>query len=48
MAQALFAGENISRIAITGGTGAYVGARGYVVSRELRDRSIDTIHLLVG
>ncbi len=47
MAQTVFATEErITEIAITGGTGAYRGARGYVVSRETREGSIDTIHLL--
>ena len=47
VAQAVFAGEEgVTEIAITGGTGAYRGARGYVVSRETRQGRIDTIHLL--
>ena len=47
MGQAVFVGEErVTEIAITGGTGAYRGARGYVVSRETRQGSIDTIHLL--
>ena len=42
-------GENPSQIAIVGGTGAYEGARGSVVSRSRGDNSPysdDTIHLL--
>ena len=47
MAEAIFVGEaRVTEIAITGGTGAYRGARGYVISRERRQGSIDTIHLL--
>jgi hypothetical protein len=47
MGQAVFAREErVTEIAITGGTGAYRGAQGYVVSRATREGSIDTIHLL--
>ena len=47
MGQVVFVGEErVTEIAITGGTGAYRGAQGYVVSRATREGSIDTIHLL--
>jgi hypothetical protein len=46
MAQAVLVGEGAPRIAVTGGTGSYAGARGYVTSAERRDGSLETIHLL--
>lgn len=36
-----------ARVSITGGTGAYEGARGSITSKELpRNRTEDTVHLL--
>ena len=46
MVQALLLSEENVRIAIVGGTGAYVGARGYVTSRATRSGHVDTLHLL--
>ena len=47
-AQTVFPGRpgRVTRIAITGGTGAYEGVRGSVLSRERGTGSIDTIRLL--
>ena len=44
--QASFVGEQQSRLAVTGGTGAYEGVRGSVNSRETRNATIDTVRLL--
>jgi hypothetical protein len=49
MGQTVDAGRrgNVMEIAITGGTGAYRGARGYVVTRQRRGGgTTETIHLL--
>jgi len=46
-AQVVFPGfRPVTRIAITGGTGAYEGARGSIISRERRNETVDTIRLL--
>ena len=46
-ASAVFRGQRpVTRIAIVGGTGAYEGARGSVISRDRRGTTIDTIRLL--
>ncbi len=44
--QAAFVGDRQPRIAVTGGTGAYEGVSGSVLSRETRGSTIDTVRLL--
>jgi hypothetical protein len=45
--QVVFPGPRpVTRIAITGGTGAYEGARGSIISRDRRNDTVDTIRLL--
>jgi len=46
--QAAFVGEQQPRIAVTGGTRAYEGVSGSVLSRETRTGTIDTVRLLRG
>jgi hypothetical protein len=45
--QVVFPGDRpVTTIAITGGTGAYEGARGSISTRERGNQSVDTIRLL--